>query len=546
VKEGVRNRGRGVGFLPIHVSIRLATNRDPPTGEFMEEFAFSRNDRSGQEIIGDAVAWRDLREWLALVEAAGGLHRISAAVDPVEELAAITFLAGRTGEAPSLLFDRLSGDEFGMRVLSNMLGASKERYALATGLDPTLSTRDMIAATRAIMRRRIAPVYVDKLKAPVNEIILRGNEIDLTKFPTPKFWPGDGGRYIGTGDVTFTRDPVSGRINVGVYRQMIQGPRRVAMYCSPGKHGRLDREAWWAQGKPCEVVSAYGIDPVLFMVGAQSFAANESELDVAGGLMGRPVELTDGEFVSLPIPAMAEIVIEGFAYPDETAEEGPLGEFTGYYGNVRSLQPVIDIKAVHCRRSPIMTAALMARYPSCEIGAYYAIMRSARILDDLENIGVPGVVGAYAHPAAASGWGMVIVALRQCYPGHAAQVLALAAQCPAAAYYTKWIIAVDEDVDPTDFNQVMWALSTRCNPSDDIDLLRNTWSTGLDPSQYPPESRPYGSKVLINACKPHRHLKEFPKATLLRREVYERAVSRWAEYGFSGAAPRLDVFHNEG
>ena len=100
----------------------------------------------------------------------------------------------------------------------------------------------------------------------------------------------------------------------------------------------------------------------------------------------------------------------------------------------------------------------MAKYPSCEIGAYYAIMRSARILDDLERIGVPGVVAAYAHPAAASGWGMVVVSLQQQYAGHAAQVLALAAQCPAAAYYTKWIIAVDDDVDPTDMNDVLWAL----------------------------------------------------------------------------------------
>ena len=150
----------------------------------------------------------------------------------------------------------------------------------------------------------------------------------------------------------------------------------------------------------------------------------------------------------------------------------------------------------------------MAKYPSCEIGAYYAIMRSARILDDLERIGVPGVVGAYAHPAAASGWGMVVVSLQQQYAGHAAQVLALTAQCPAAAYYTKWIIAVDDDVDPTDFNEVLWALSTRCHPSEDIDILRNTWSTGLDPSRFAPERRPYGSKVLIDACKPHRHLKQ--------------------------------------
>ena len=148
-------------------------------------------------------------------------------------------------------------------------------------------------------------------------------------------------------------------------------------------------------------------------------------------------------------------------------------------------------------------------------------------------------------PAAASGWGMVIVSLQQQYAGHAAQVLALTAQCPAAAYYTKWVIAVDEDVDPTDFNQVMWALSTRCNPIDDLDLLRNTWSTGLDPSQYPPEARPYGSKVLINACKPHRYMKDFPRSTMLRRKLYDRVTGRWQEFGFTEPAPRLSVFHKD-
>jgi len=388
-------------------------------------------------------------------------------------------------------------------------------------------------------------VKVPKSAASVNEIVLRGDEIDLTKLPVPTFWPGDGGRYIGTGDITFTADPESGRINVGVYRQMLHSKNTVGLYCSPGKHGRLDREAWWRQGKPCEVVAAYGIDPVLFMVGAQVFGQAESELDAAGGLMGRPVELTDAEFVSLPIPAHAEIVIEGLVHPGVLQEEGPLGEFTGYYGNTRSPQPVIEVKAVHMRKSPIITAALMASYPSCEIGAYYAIMRSARILDDLERIGVGGVRGVYAHPAAASGWGMVVVSLTQLYAGHVAQVLALTAQCPAAAYYTKWIIAVDDDVDPTDFNQVMWALSTRCHPSRDLDILRNTWSTGLDPSQYPPEERPYGSKVLIDACKPHRHMQHFPKSTQLRRGVYEKLAARWSELGLSGTPPKLTSFHEE-
>ena len=172
-------------------------------------------------------------------------------------------------------------------------------------------------------------------------------------------------------------------------------------------------------------------------------------------------------------------------------------------------------------------------------------MRSARILDDLAKIGAPGVVAAYSHPAAASGWGMVIVSFKQQYAGHAAQILALTAQCPAAAYYTKWVIAVDDDVDPTDFNQVMWALSTRFNPADDLEVLRNTWSTGLDPSQYPPDLRPYGSKVLINACKPHRYIKQFPPATRLWAQTYERVKARWTEFGFSAPPPELKSFHQE-
>jgi len=511
----------------------------------MEEQSIDRPIASQGSNEASPVAWRSLREWLALVEANGHLKRIDQTVDPEEELGAIAYLATRDEKAPALLFETLQDDQSGASGLANMMGASKERYALAVGLDPALSTAQMIEATRAIMQRRIKPARVPKESAAVNEIVLRDNEIDLTQFPAPKFWPGDGGKYIGTGNITLTRNPDTGRINVGCYRQMLHGPRRVGLYTSPGKHGGIDRDAAWARGEPCEVVAAYGIDPVLFMLAAQVFGAKESELDVAGGMMGRAVELTDAECVSLPIPANAEFVIEGLLHQGDVEDEGPLGEFTGYYGRERAPQPVIEVKAVHYRRNPILTAALMAKYPSCEIGAYYAIMRSARILDDLDRIGISGVIGAYAHPAAASGWGMVVVSMQQQYAGHAAQVLALTAQCPAAAYYTKWIIAVDDDVDPTDINDVLWALSTRCHPAEDLDVLRNTWSTGLDPSQFPPEARPYGSKVLVNACKPHKHIKQFPQSTLLRREVYERAAARWQELGFDGAPPKPSAFHKD-
>jgi 4-hydroxy-3-polyprenylbenzoate decarboxylase len=154
-----------------------------------------------------------------------------------------------------------------------------------------------------------------------------------------------------------------------------------------------------------------------------------------------------------------------------------------------------------------------------------------------------GIRGVYVHPAAASGMCMAVVSLKQMRPGHAAQALALTAQC-AAAPYLKWIIAVDDDVDPTDFDQVIWAMSTRCNPSDDLDILRNTWTYRSDPS-LAPDARPYGSKVLVNACAPHRYLKQAPKRTLLRREMYDRVSSRWSEFGFPAAPPAIKNFHGE-
>ena len=167
---------------------------------------------------------------------------------------------------------------------------------------------------------------------------MRGTEIDLTCLPAPTFWPADGGPFIGTGGITITANPTSGRLNAGCYRQQLYSPTRIGLNFVPGRHGQVDCEAAWAQGKPCEIVAAFGIDPALFMVGGMRFGPNESELDAAGGIMGRPVELTEAEYVSLPIPARAEIVIEGLAHAGDLETEGPLGEFHGYYSGAPGAQ----------------------------------------------------------------------------------------------------------------------------------------------------------------------------------------------------------------
>ena len=261
--------------------------------------------------------------------------------------------------------------------------------------------------------------------------------------------------------------------------------------------------------------------------------------------MNSPIPVVRGQATDLLLPANAELVIEGEIRPGSVQREGPFGEFTGYYGRPEAGAPLIDVTAVHYRTRPILTNALMADYPSCEQSGFFAVVRSARIWADLDRLGLPGIQGVYSHPAAAGGFGMTVLSLEQRYAGHAAQALALAAQVPGGAYYTKWIVAVDEDVDPTDIDQVIWAMASRCNPIDDIDILRNTWSTWLDPSQNPPEERPYGSKALINACKEHRHLPVFSKRTALRREVYDRVAARWQSLGLAGQAPTVRAFETD-
>ena len=486
---------------------------------------------------------RDLREWLARVEALGELHTIDAEVDPIEEMGALTYLVGKEEGAPALMFTNVKGAQPGTRSLFNLLGTSLPRIALAFGIDPTLGRREVIEAVRDKLSRRIPPAEVDPLNAPVNENVQRGDDVDLEIFPVPQHWPHDGGRYIGTADAIVTRDPDHGHLNLGTYRMMLHDKRHVGLYLSPGKDARLHISTAWQRGEDVEVAACLGVHPLWMILGSQTFPKNLSELDAVGGIMGEPLEVVRGHTTSLLFPAHAEIVIEGILRANHTRPEGPFGEFTGYYGRPEGSAPLVEVTAVHYRNQPILTNALMSDYPSCEMALFFSITRAARLWDDLDKYGIPGIKGVWCMPEAASGFAVVVVSLEQRYAGHAAQVLALAAQAPSTAYFTKWVIAVDEDVDPTNMNQVLWAMATRCNPVDNIDILRDTWSTWLDPSQNPPEDRPWGSKALINACKQYRYLESFSKRTGLTRAMRDSIAARWSqEFRLPGQAPELAAY----
>ena len=487
----------------------------------------------------------DLREWLSRVEEIGELTRVSQSVDRDEEMSAISYLVAKQQPSPAVLFERPRGFDkspIGARLLWNILGPSVKRVALTLEEPADTPTVELILRVKDKLKRRLRPREVSAKQAPIYENTITGKNIDLNQLPIPRHWPLDGGRYAGTGDAVITRDPDSGYLNIGTYRMMVQGKSQVGLYLSPGKDARLHITRAWQQGKPINVAAAWGIDPLFMLVGSQTFPKNVSEYEYAGGIKGQPVPVVRGKTTDLLIPANAELVIEGIIRPNSVKAEGPFGEFPGYYGRPEAGCPLVDIAAVHYRSQPILTNALMADYPSCEQSGFFSVIRSAKIWDDLDKLGIPGIHGVYAHPAAAGGFGMTVISLEQRHAGHAAQVLALAAQVPGGAYYTKWIIAVDEDVDPTDMDQVIWAMASRCNPIDDIDILRNTWSTWLDPTQNPPEKRPYGSKALINACKEHRHLPVFSKRTTLRKKVYDQVAARWSELGLPGHAPTVRAF----
>jgi UbiD family decarboxylase len=484
----------------------------------------------------------DLDAWLEKVETLGELKRITAQVDPDLEAATITYLVG-SAKSPALLFENIKGHP-GHRALYNMIGCNLSRFCLMIGEKPVDHPLTAVQILQHKLGRKMPPKEVAPATAICNQNIVTGDAIDIRIFPAQRMWPLDGGKYLGTGDAVVTKDPETGRINVGTYRMMIKGPREVGVYTSPGKDATIDREKWWRMGKPMPIAACYGIDPLLFLVAATSLPKTESEYEYYSGINGAPIELFTGDVTGLPLPARAEIILEGFLYPDETFAEGPFGEFTGYYGRPSGATPYMRVEKVRYRDNPTLTCALMADGAANEAGLFWAALRSAGVWADLQKLGVPGIRGVWSIPEAA-GWGITVVSLRQMYAGHAAQVMALAAQCTAGAYFGKYVIVVDDDVDPTNIHQVLWAMATRSRPAQSIDILRETWSTYLDPSLNPPEIRPWGSKALINACMDYKFIKSFSRRTKLSRSAYETVVRRWQELGLSGTPPAISIFEEE-
>ena len=358
-----------------------------------------------------------------------------------------------------------------------------------------------------------------------------GEDVDLFSFPAPQWRSGDGGRYLGTGTLCVTRSPRDGSINVGTARVMIHDRSHAFYRVSAGKDSRrhfeeVCRDSGRQQdGGRLPIAISFGHDPSLVMVGGLNIPYGQCEYDVWGGLMDEDLEVVETPLHRLPVPSHAEIVIEGEVLTDRTAAEGPFGEWSGYYSRSVRQEPLIAVQAIYHRNEPIILGIATSRPPS-ELTTFWAVFRSALLWQQLEQAGVGEIHGVWCHPAAGTRL-FIVIAVRQRHPGQARQVLMAAAALPAGAYMGRYLVAVDDDIDVTDLDSVLWALGTRSDPARDTDLIRGAWGGPLDPA-VGPESGGLSSRLLIDACRPYGQ--PFPKVAGFSPAERQRAREIWTRH----------------
>ena len=472
------------------------------------------------------MRFNDLRDWIKETEKLGELKRVEHADWDLEIGVIVDLYQERMG-LPALLFDKIKGYPPGYRILANSLTSIK-RIALTLGLSRDADAIDIVKVWLGYLRNStlIPPKVVEK--GPVLENVQEKGNINLLSFPSPKWHEHDGGRFMGTGCLVMMKDPDSDWVNLGVYRVQVFDEHTLSVMISKGKQGSIIMQKYWERKQPCPVAISFGHDVLLYLVGGMEIPYGVGEYDVCGGIRGGPVEIIKGPKTGLPLPATAEIVIEGEIYPDQFVEsEGPFGEWTGYYAGGSKPQPKITTTAVYHRDDPIMLGA-MPRIPPNDDCYYRGFLRSAAVWDELEKAGVPGIQGVWAHEAG-GGRFMLTISIKQLYPGHSKQAGLIASQCHSGAYANRITVVVDEDIDPANTNQVIWALCTRTDPREDVEILKRCWSTRLDPMSYPDGARVLNSRMVIDACRPWERLDTFPPVVTPSAELKNKVMKKWTD-----------------
>lgn len=500
------------------------------------------------------MPYNSLRDFIDRLEQTGRLKRVTAPVSAELEITEIqTRLLAEGG--PAVLFEnvqRADGTSYGMPVLANLFG-TVERVAWGIGREPE-QLRE-VGETLAFLRQPEPPgslreawnslpllktVMAMKPKtvssAPCQEVVLQGDDIDLSQIPIQSCWPGEPAPLI-TWPLVVTKGPGKGKtddFNLGIYRMQVLGKDKTLMRWLKHRGGAQHHQRWKNEKtEPLPAAVVIGADPGTIIAAVTPVPDTLSEYHFAGLLRGQKVELVDCKTVPLKVPAQAEIVLEGYVSLEDYGDEGPYGDHTGYYNSVESF-PVFTITAITMRRKPIYLSTFTGRPPDEP-----SILGEAlnEVFIPLLQQQFPEIVDFWLPPEGCS-YRVAVVSMKKAYPGHAKRIMLGVWSYLRQFMYTKWVIVVDHDINPRDWKDVIWAMSTRMDPARDITLIENTPIDYLDFAS--PESG-LGSKIGLDATDkwPPETKREWGKEIEMSEEIVEKVSERWAEYGLPGSGKSI-------
>lgn len=482
------------------------------------------------------MIYQDLREFIAELEKRGELKRITTEVDANLE---ITEICRRTldKKGPALLFENVKGSN--IPVLANLFGTTG-RVASAMGQEdlaalrelgkllaelkqpePPKGLKDAFEKLPTLKKVLNMPVKLVK-KGQCQEVIIEGDAVDLSTLPIQTCWPGDVAPLI-TWGLTITKGPLKKRQNLGIYRQQVIGKNKLIMRWLSHRGGALDFKDWCDKnpGQPYPIAVAIGADPATTLAAVTPIPDSLSEYGFAGLLRGKKTKVCTCIGNDLQVPENAEIILEGVIYPDEMADEGPYGDHTGYYNEVEKF-PVFTVERITHRKNPIYHSTYTGK-PIDEPAILGVALNEVFV--PLLQQQYPEITDFYLPPEACS-YRMAVVSIKKQYPGHAKRVMMGVWSFLRQFMYTKFVIIVDDDIDVKDWKEVIWAMTTRVDPTRDTTLINNTPIDYLD---FASPVSGLGSKMGIDATNklPGETDREWGTPIVMNDDVIQRVDDIW-------------------
>jgi 4-hydroxy-3-polyprenylbenzoate decarboxylase len=482
------------------------------------------------------MKYRDLRDFIKQLEKQGELKRVIIPVDPYLEMTEICDRTLKQG-GPALLFENPTG--YNIPVLANLFGTPR-RVAMGMGAESVTELRgigELLATLKEpeppkgmkdawekfpVFKQvlNMAPKLVSS--PPCQELIREGDEIDLSVYPIQTCWPEDAAPLI-TWPLVITKGPNKERQNLGIYRQQVIGKNKVIMRWLTHRGGALDFREWQKAypGTPFPVSVALGADPATILAAVTPVPDTLSEYAFAGLLRGSKTEVANCLINDLQAPASAEIVLEGFIYPGETAKEGPFGDHTGYYNEVDEF-PVFTIERITQRQAPIYHSTFTGRPP--DEPAVLGVALNEVFVPILQKQ-FPEIIDFYLPPEGCS-YRMAVISMKKQYAGHAKRVMLGTWSYLRQFMYTKFVIVVDDDVNVRNWEDVIWAITTRMDPARDLTILENTPIDYLD---FASPVSGLGSKVGFDATNkwPGETNREWGRSIVMSPEVIKKVDAMW-------------------